>query len=148
MQNMYADMMKMWTQVKPMQMPSFGSIPQMPDMQNIVDMGKRNMEACSEAAACVTEGMQTIARRQADLARNSVQKSLKTSKDMLVNGSPEINTTKQAEFAKSLIEQSVNNLREMSELCAKSAFEAFDVLNKRASESFEEISGLSKKKSA
>ena len=66
MQNMYSDMMKMWTQMKtpmPMQM----GMPPVPsvNMDDIVAIGKRNMEACSEAAACVTEGIQTIARRQA-----------------------------------------------------------------------------------
>jgi len=146
MQNMYSDMMKMWTQMKtpmPMQM----GMPPVPsvNMDDIVAIGKRNMEACSEAAACVTEGIQTIARRQADLARGNVQKVLKTSKDMLVNGSPEINTSKQAEFAKTMIEQSMNNLREVTELVAKSGFEAFDVLNKRAAEHFEELSSFGKK---
>lgn len=145
MQNMYADMMKMWNQQmkSPMQM----GMPPVPSMamDEVVAMGKRNMEACSEAASCVTEGIQTIARRQAELARASVEKMLKTSKDMLVNGSPEINTAKQAEFAKTMIEQSMSNLREMSELCAKSSFEAFDVLNKRAAEHFEELSFIGRK---
>ena len=73
-------------------------------------------------------------------------------KDMLVNGSPEINTGKQVELAKTLFESSLNNLREVSELVTKSGFEVFDVLNKRASESIEEITSYSpapsKKKSA
>ena len=58
---------------------------------------------------------------------------------MLVNGSPEINTGKQVELAKTLFESSLNNLREVSELVTKSGFEVFDVLNKRATESIEEI---------
>jgi len=72
------------------------------------------------------------------------RKLLKTTKDMLVNGSPEINTSKQAEFAKAMIEQCMSDLREVSELYTESGFEAFDVLNKRAAESFEEISRLTK----
>jgi len=96
--------------------------------------------------------VQAISRRQAELARQHVEKMLKTSKDMLVNGSPEINTGKQVELAKTLFESSLNNLREVSELMTKSSFEVFDVLNKRASESIEEISSFtpatSKKKSA
>jgi phasin family protein len=146
MQNPYNDMMKMWSQFK---MPSLDNLPkmgQMPamDMNSVVSNAKRNVEACSSAAQCVTEGAQTVARRQAELARASVEKLLKTTKDMLVNGSPEINTSKQAEFAKAMIEQCMSNLREVSELCTKSGFEAFDVLNKRAAESFEEISRFSK----
>lgn len=148
MQNPYNDMMKMWSQFKmpgaenfqfpkSVQLPSF-------DITSVVSIGKRNAEACSSATQVVTEGMQTVARRQAELARASVEKLLKTTKDMMVNGSPEINTAKQAEFAKSLIEQSLSNLREVSELYTKSGFEAFDVLNKRAAESLEELSKIAK----
>lgn len=152
MQNPYNDIMKMWSQFKMpgmehFQMPQMPQMPKMgalPDMGSVVNMGKRNMEACTSAAQCVTEGMQSVARRQAELARASVEKMLKTTKDMMVNGSPEINTAKQAEFAKAMIEQCMSNLREMSELCTKSGFEAFDVLNKRAAENFEEISKLAK----
>ena len=150
MQNMYADMMKQWAGA--MKAPQMPQMPQMPNigLDQVVAIGKRNMEACSEAASCLTEGLQTVARRQADIARKSVENLLKTSKDMLVNGSPEINTAKQAEFAKSLIEQSVNNIREVSELCTKSSMEAFDVFSRRTTENFEEIGGLGKarKKSA
>ena len=61
---------------------------------------------------------------------------------MLVNGSPEINTTKQVEFAKTLFESSLNNLREVGELVTKSGFEVFDVLNRRASQTLEEFSNI------
>lgn len=143
MQNQYADMMKMFSQFK---MPEMGKMPQMPnfDMNGLTNLGRRNMEAISAANQAVSEGMQAVGRRQAELARSSVEKLLKTTKDMLVNGSPEINTAKQAELAKTMVEQSMSNLREVSELVAKSGFEAFDVLNKRAAESFSEISKLNK----
>lgn len=146
MQNQYADMMKMFSQFK---MPEMGKMPQMPqmpnfDMSGLSNLGRRNMEAFSAANQAMSEGMQAVGRRQAELARSSVEKLLKTTKDMLVNGSPEINTAKQAELAKTMVEQSMSNLREVSELVAKSGFEAFDVLNKRAAESFSEISKLNK----
>lgn len=148
MQNPYNDVLKMWSQFKVpgienFQFPKAGQVPNF-DVNSVVSIGKRNAEAYSSATQVVTEGLQTVARRQAELARASVEKLLKTTKDMLVNGSPEINTTKQAEFAKALVEQSLSNLREVSELYTKSGFEAFDVLNKRAAESFEELSKLAK----
>ena len=74
--------------------------------------------------------------------RGDVEQALKASKDMLTNGSPEGNAAKQADFARSALENTVNNLREVSEMVTKSSFEAFDVLNKRAAESLEEISSV------
>jgi len=134
MQNPYADFMKTWSEYKAPTMPSF-------DVNNMMNYGRRNAEACSAAGQAMAESAQTIARRQAELARAHVEKLLKTTKDMLVNGSPEINTGKQVELAKVMFESQLNNLREVSELVTKSGFEVFDVLNKRASESIEEMTG-------
>ncbi len=86
------------------------------DMSQMMAYGRRNAEAVSAACQAMSESTQAITRRQAELARAHVEKCLKTTKDMLVNGSPEINTTKQAELAKSLFESSLNNLREVGEL--------------------------------
>ncbi len=147
-QNPFADMMKQFSEYKA---PNFSSMPNI-DMNQMMSAGRKNAEACSAAGQAVAESCQTIARRQAELARAQVEKTLKTCKDMLVNGSPEINTSKQVELAKSMFESSLNNLREVSELATKSCFEAFDVLNRRASETIEEITSnvapTSKKKSA
>lgn len=133
-QNPYADAFKFWQSYQAPQMGSF-------DVSTAVNFGRRNAEAVSAAGQAVSESVQAISRRQAELARAQVEKLLKTTKDMLVNGSPEINTTKQVELAKTMFESSLNNLREVSELVTKSGFEVFDVLNKRASESLEELSG-------
>lgn len=137
--NPYADMMKMWSEYKAPQLPSF-------DVSQILASGRKNAEACTAAGQTLAESAQAITRRQAELARAQVEKCLKTAKDTLVNGSPEINTGKHMELCKTMFESSLNNLREVSELCTKAGFEVFDVLNKRASASIEEISGQAKPK--
>lgn len=136
-QNPFADMMKNFSEYKA---PSLSAIPAL-DVTKLVTSGRKNAEAVSAAGQAVAESCQAITRRQAELARAQVEKLLKTTKEMLVNGSPEINTTKQVELAKTMFESSLNNLREVGELMTKSGFEVFDVLNRRASESIEEISG-------
>ncbi len=136
-QNPFADMMKQFSDYK---MPSVSSLPSF-DVNHVMSTGRKNAEACSAAGQAMAESCQAIARRQAELARAQVEKLLKTTKEMLVNGSPEINTTKQVELAKSMFESSLNNLREVGELVTKSGFEVFDVLNRRASETIEEITG-------
>lgn len=140
--NPYADVLKFWNDYKTPHVSSF-------DIGTAIHSGRRTAEAVTAAGQTVVESYQTIARRQAELARAHVEKVLKSTKDMLVNGSPEINTTKQVELAKSVFETSLNNLREVSELVTKSGFEVFDVLNKRASEALSELNTTaSKKKSA
>lgn len=141
-QNPYAEAMKFWSDYQTPQLAAF-------DVNQAMSFGRRNAEAITAAGQAMSESVQAISRRQAELARAHVEKVLKTTKDMLVNGSPEINTGKQVDLAKTVFESSLNNLREVSELVTKSGFEVFDVLNKRASESIEEITSfVPKKKSA
>jgi phasin family protein len=148
-QNPFADMMKQFSEYKA---PTFSQMPAF-DMSKLATVSRKNAEAYTAAGQAMVESCQAISRRQAELARAQVEKTLKTCKDMLVNGSPEINTTKQVELAKTMFESSLNNLREVGELATKSCFEAFDICNRRASESIEEITGAasastSKKKAA
>ncbi|MES2984350.1 MAG: TIGR01841 family phasin [Pseudomonadota bacterium] len=141
-QNPFADMMKTFSEFK---MPTMGAMPSMPampsfDVTALMNVSRRNAEACSAASQMIAEGCQALARRQAELARAQVEKSLKSTKDMLVNGSPEINTTKQVDLAKTMFESNLNNLREAGEVVSKMGFEVFNIYSRRASESIEEIS--------
>jgi len=110
------------------------------DFNQLFSTQRRNIEAISEANQVVAEGAQAISRRQAEVIREGVEDVLKASKDILTSGTPETNLTKQSELAKSIFETALANLREISETATKFSFEAFDVLNKRAAESLEEIS--------
>ncbi len=136
--NPFADYMKMFSDFKA---PSMN---QNFDMNKMMNISRRNAEAFSAAGSVVAESVQAISRQQAESARRNVETMLKTAKDMMVTGSPEINTSKQAEFTKTLFETSMNNFREMSEMVTKSMFEASDVLNKRAAETMEEMGNLAK----
>lgn len=122
------------------------------DFNQLFSTQRRNIEALSAANQVVVEGAQAITRRQAEVLRSNVEDVLKASKDMMTTGTPETNLTKQADFAKSLFETALGNLREITEMATKSSFEAFDVLNKRATETLEELTKANaqttKKKSA
>ena len=123
------------------------------DFNQMFSTSRRNIEAFSAANQVVAENAQAISRRQAEIARENIENSLKASKDMMSGGSPEANMAKNAEVARSFFEDTLANMREMVEMATKSGFEAFDILNKRAAESLEEMTKASaapspKKKSA
>jgi len=125
------------------------------DFNQLFSTQRRNIEACSAANQAIVEGVQAISRRQAEVIRATVEDTLKASKDLMTSNTPETKLTKQAALAKNVFENTLSNLREISETATKSCFEAFDVLNKRMAESLEEISSASgsqaaasKKKSA
>ena len=110
------------------------------DYNQLLTTGRRNLEAASEASQAIVESAQAISRRGAEIARESVEGTLKASKDIFTSGTPETNIAKQAAFAKNAFESSLTNFREISEMVAKSCFEAFDVITSRAAESIEEVS--------
>ena len=122
------------------------------DFNQILSTSRRNMEAISAANQVVVESAQAISRRQAEVARANIDNALKVSKDIMTSGTPETSISKQSDLMKAFFENTLTNLREVSELVTKSSFEAFDVLNRRTAESMEEISkaacASAKKKSA
>lgn len=120
------------------------------DVNQLMDTQRRNLEALATINQGMVECAQAISRRQAETAQASVQALLKTSRDVVSSGTPEAGLAKQAEFTRKICEQSVINFREASEMIAKSGFEAFDLINKRATEALNEVSrqGSSKRKSA
>ncbi len=122
------------------------------DFNQLFSTQRRNIEALAEINQTIVEGAQAISRRQAEVVRDNVENVLKASKDMLTGGSPENSIAKQADFTKAIFENTLSNMREVTEMVTKSGFEAFDVLNKRTAESLEEISrasnNVAKKKSA
>lgn len=125
------------------------------DFGQLFSTSRRNMEAISAANQVVVESAQAITRRQAEVARANIDNALKVSKDLMTGGTPETAIGKQSDLMKAFFENTLTNLREVSELVTKSSFEAFDVLNRRAAESLEEMScaassacSASKKKAA
>ena len=132
---MYKDVFKVFGDFKT---PAF-------DFNSLFELQRRNVEAFAAANQVVAEGVQAIARRQAEVVRNNVDTVLNASKDLVAGGTPEINVEKQAALTKNLFEKSLANAREVSEMVTKSSFEAFDLLNKRASESIEEFGKVAAK---
>lgn len=123
------------------------------DFNQLFNTQRRNIEALSEANQVIVESAQAISRHQAEVIRDNVEAALKASRELLSGGTPDTSMTRQADFAKSVFEAALTNMREVTEMVTKSSFEAFDVLNKRASESLEEFSASArsaapKKKSA
>ena len=86
--NPFAEQMKSYSEFKS---PNF-------DVNQMFSFSRRNAEAFSAASSVMVESMQNVSRNQAENFRTNVEEMLKTAKEMMGSGSPEINTTRQAEF--------------------------------------------------
>jgi phasin family protein len=124
-------------------MPEFGK---MPDMGQIMDAQRRNMEAFAAASKLTVEGMQAVAKRQGELLNQMMEDAGRNMKNLLAERSPDAQLVRQTELVKEGFERAIANLREMGEIVQKSNSEAFNVLNQRVSENLDELHKLLAKK--
>jgi phasin family protein len=118
------------------------------DMESIVEAQRRNIEALTAANRVAFEGMQTVLRRQAEILRQTVEQGNSMVNELMAAGTPEAKVAKQAELVKQAFEKAVSDLREMSEMIARSNSDAAELINKRFTQSLDELKGVVQKTNA
>ncbi|MFZ1492850.1 MAG: TIGR01841 family phasin [Candidatus Competibacter denitrificans] len=113
------------------------------DMKAAMDAQRKNIEALNAANQAAVQGMQAVAQRQAEILSQAVSE-ISTIAQQLASASnnPQELTSKQAEVARKAFEQALANARELAEIVSKSNTEAFAIINKRVSESLQELKAL------
>ena len=114
------------------------------DVESLVAAQRKNLEAFTQANQLAVEGVQAVARRYVELIRQSVEEASAALKEMTQPGAPEERFAKNAEMAKHAFEKGVANAREIVELMTKANTEALSVIQKRATEGFEEMRDYAK----
>jgi phasin family protein len=118
------------------------------DIESLVAAQRKNLEAFTQANQLAVEGVQALARRQVEIARQAVDEASALLREWTQPGAPEERLAKNAEIAKQAFEKGVANARELAELVAKANSEAFNVIHKRVSEGFEELRDYAKQRVA
>jgi phasin family protein len=118
------------------------------DVEALMACQGRNIEALSQANQLAVEGVQAVAQRHIEVARQAVEDVSALLRDLAQPASPEDRIAKNTEYAKQMIEKSVSHGREITMLATKAGTEAADVLRKRASEGLDEFCDLAKKQTA
>ena len=109
------------------------------DVEGLLAAQRRNIEAVSTANQLAVEGVQAVIRRQTELLRQMVEESSTALKDVMTAGAPDEKIAQQTDLVKAAFEKALSNLRELTEMVAKSNSEAADVLTKRIGESLDEL---------
>ena len=126
------DMTKMLGDVK---IPGF-------DMDSIMAAQRKNIEALTAANQAAVQGMQAVAQRLAEILSQAMNEVSSIAQQLSTAGNPQEMTTKQAELARKAFEQALSNMRELAEMVSKSNTEAFAIINKRVTESLQELKSL------
>ena len=117
------------------------------DMEKVVSSQRRNLEALTAANQLAVEGMQAVARRQAEIFRQAMEESSAAMRAVMAAGSPEDKAARQTELTKEAFKRAIANMRELAEMVAKSQGEALEVINKRVTDSLDELRDTIGKKS-
>jgi len=117
------------------------------DMETVLATQRKNIEALTKANQLAIEGLQTVARRQAEILRAGFEEASALARELFQNQSPEDRVAKQTDAAKVALEKAFGNARELAEIVGKAQQEAFDVINKRMTEGLDEVRDLVKKHS-
>lgn len=106
---------------------------------------QKNIETMTTVNQLTTEGLQAIAKRQAEIARNAFEEMSAAVSELVSAGTPEDKILRQIELSKQTYETTMNNLRELAVLAAKSNEEAAELWADRIATSFDDVKTATKK---
>lgn len=109
------------------------------DMESMMATQRKNIEALTLANRVAMEGMQAVAQRQAEILRQTMEEATKVTQELIATSAPEERLAKQTDVTKLALEKALANMRELSEMIAKSNNEAFTLINKRVTDSLDEL---------
>ena len=118
------------------------------DVEALWAAQRRNLEALSQANQLAVEGVQAVARRHIELTRETFEGVSSLLRDLAQPASPEERIAKNTDYAKQMLEKSVNHGREVASIAAKTGADAAEVLQKRATEGLEELRSFASKQAA
>jgi phasin family protein len=116
------------------------------DIEAILTSQRKNIEALTNANKVAVEGMQALAKRQAEILAQAMNEISEMTQQFATVSNPQEMTAKQAELSKQAFEKALANMRELAEMINKANAEALAIINKRVTESLEELKGLITKK--
>ncbi len=109
------------------------------DYESLMASQRRNIEALTHANQLAVEGMQAVAKRQAEILRQTMEETTRAMQSLLGTASPEERMSKQTDIIKTAFERAIANMRELAELVTKSNAEAFQIVNRRVTDSLDEL---------
>jgi len=120
------------------------SIPTFPtlNVEALLDGHRKNVVAMTKANQIVFDGLKTLAHRERDVFKSTVDDYTTVSSDVLTGTSVQERATKQVDGAGHIYASSVARFLEVSDIAVKTNFSAADILNARVTEMFDEFRAL------
>ncbi len=109
------------------------------DMHALMESQQKNLEALRELTRIAGEGAAAVSRRQQEIVQQALEQTAAMMRDFKLPGSPGEAAAAQQELVRKAVETALSNARELGEMVNKSSREAFDVIQRRTTESLQEL---------
>ena len=109
------------------------------DVEALIAAQQKNFEALTVANKLAVEGFQKVAKLQADIVRDTLDRTAKAAEEYATLTKPEDRFAKQAKMTKSSYELGLTNMREISDIMVGTTNDAVNVVSKRFAESIDEM---------
>lgn len=110
-----------------------------PQIRDVVEHHKKNIEAMQQIARNTSSGTQTLMAKQRENLEETLADISKLVQDAASSRDPSQAVSDQVEFAKRSFEATIKNATEMGDIMRETSAESFNILRKRIEESIEEI---------
>ncbi len=117
-----------------------------PDVNALIDIHRKNIEAIGRSATALSEGGKAIAAKQQEIFADVLRETKAMISEFRPPGNPQEIVAKQAEFARKAFDATVKNMRDVAELIQKSNAEAPKIILDRMRESLAEARAAIEKK--
>lgn len=118
------------------------------EIDSLIASQRKNVEALASANRAAFEGIQAIAKRQAEILQDTMNEAQKAVDSVSKAASPQDAAVKQAEVAKDAFEKALSNMRELAEMMTKANEDVTSTITKRVSETLDEIKEMAEKAKA
>jgi len=118
------------------------------DVNTVLNIQRGNVEALIAANQTIAQGLQTVARRHGEIARQSVKQFQDLVSFKPSSASVTETLVKQINLTKTSYEKNVADARELGDIVAKVGSEAIDILSRRVIASLDEVKATARPKAA
>ena len=118
------------------------------DVEAVWAAQRRNLEAFSQANQLAVEGVHAVVKRQIEMTQQSFDDLSTLMREMTQPASTEDRIAKHTAYTKKAIDKGLSHGREIAMMATKSGTEAAEVLQKRTTESIDELKAFACKSAA
>jgi phasin family protein len=123
------------------QMKAFGARLGLPkvDVDKLVDMNLKNIDALGRSAQVAGEGAKALAEKQREIVEAAFRETSAMVRDFKPSGNPQEILAKQSEYARKAFEITIQNTKDIAELTKKTSTDATSILRDRLRDSLAEL---------